>query len=97
MKRNDNKSSISQIYVITTKGCEGCLRLDRLIQEALTLSHKKVEYTKQDFTEVDKKWLKSNNVEDYPTTFLIKDDIIRYRFTGTRPAIVIARWIDIHL
>jgi len=87
----------SQIYSITTKGCEGCATLNKLIEEALTLTSKKVDYTKQDFTEVDKKWLRQHNVYDYPTTFLIKDDVIKYKFIGTRPAIVIARWIDIHL
>ena len=87
----------SLIYAITTKGCESCFTLERLINEALTLTHKKVEFIKQDFTEVNKKWLKQHDVYDYPTIFLIKDDVIRYKFVGTRPAIVIARWIDVHL
>ena len=102
MKQENNIQSnpldnYSQIYSITTRGCEGCATLDRLIEEALNITTKKVVYTKQDFTEVDKKWLKQHNVFDYPTTFLIKNDVIRHKFIGTRPAIVIARWIDVHL
>ena len=85
------------LYTITTKGCESCYKLEKLINEALELTNKKIEYINQDVSEIDKKWLKQNKVEDFPTTFLIKDDIIRYKFVGTRPAIVIARWIDVHL
>ena len=85
------------LYVITTKGCESCYRLDKLINEALDLTSKEVNYVKEDVSEVDKKWLKQNGVDDFPTTFFIKNNIIRHKFVGTRPAIVIARWIDVHL
>ena len=95
--QNNPLDKYSQIYSITTKGCESCTTLDRLINEALSLTSKKVIYTKQDFTQVNKKWLKQHGVYDYPTTFLIKDDVVKYKFVGTRPAIVIARWIDVHL
>lgn len=93
----ENVKANSKIFCITTKGCKSCYIVDKLIKEALSMSKKNPEYVNQDFTQVDKKWLRQNNVTDYPTTFLIKDDIIRYKFVGTRPAIVIARWIDVHL
>ena len=93
----ENVKVNSKVFCITTKGCESCYILDKLIEEALSISKNKPEYVNQDFTQVDKKWLKQNNVTDYPTTFLIKDDIVRYKFVGTRPAVVIARWIDVHL
>ena len=96
MEANTQNNYI-QIYSITTEGCESCATLDRLIEEALKLTKKKPIYTKQDYKQVDKKWLKTNRVEDFPTTFLIKNDVIRYKFVGTRPAVVIARWIDVHL
>ena len=34
----------------------------------LNITKKKVDYTTQDFTQVDKHWLKQNNITDYPTT-----------------------------
>lgn len=97
MKQKNNIHSYNQIYTITTKGCESCLINERLIKEALSITKKKVDYTTQDFTQVDKNWLKQNNITDYPTTLLIKDDVIRFKYTGTRPSVVIARWIDVHL
>lgn len=87
----------NKILTITTQGCESCYILDKLINEALTITKKEVEYVKQDFKEVDKKLIKSYNITDFPTTLLIKDDVVKFRFIGTRPAVVIARWIDVHL
>lgn len=87
----------NKILVITTKGCESCYKLDKLINEALSITKKEVEYIKQDVSEVDKNFIKQHKIEDFPTTFLIKNGIIKFKFTGTRPAIVIARWIDVQL
>lgn len=87
----------SKIFTITTKGCEGCATLDRLINEALNIAKKEVTYYRKDKSDVETKWLKENKVEDFPTTFLIKNGIIVRRFKGTMPAIVIARLIDVNL
>lgn len=84
------------IFTITTKGCKGCSILNKLITEALGLTSKKVEYVTKDVSEVEKYWLRQNNVDDFPTTFLMRGNNIKFKFTGTRPAIVIARWIDVN-
>lgn len=85
------------LYTITTKGCQSCNILDKLVNEALKLTKREVEYIKQDVSEVNKTWIKKNNIEDFPTTFLIKNGNIKFKFTGTWPSIVIARWIDVQL
>ncbi|MBO7692994.1 MAG: hypothetical protein J6Y28_09800 [Acholeplasmatales bacterium] len=88
---------MNKIYTITTEGCESCYRLEKLINAALGLTKKEVEVVFEDVKSVDKNWLKRNNVTDFPTTFLIKDNSIKFKFIGTRPAIIIARWIDVRL
>ena len=88
---------MNKIYTVTTKGCESCYRLEKLINEALSLTKKEVEVVSEDVKSVNKNWLKRNNVTDFPTTFLIKDNSIKFKFIGTRPSIIIARWIDVWL
>ena len=96
MKENQNNHTY-KVLVLTTKGCEACNTIKHLVEQGVSLSSKEIEIEFKDISECDKKWIKQNKVEDFPTTFLIKDNIIRFRFTGTRPAIIIARWIDVQL
>ena len=44
------QSKGSKIYTITTKGCESCYILDKLVEQALSMSKYKPEYVNQDFT-----------------------------------------------
>ena len=97
MSRNKKISHKSKILLITTRGCEGCAIIRRLIEEAISISKKDVELTVKDASDIDKKWLKHNRVTDFPTTFLVKDDVIKYKFVGTVPAIVISQWIKVNL
>ena len=34
---------------------------------------------------------------DFPTVFLIQNDVVKFSFTGTRPVVVIVQWIRVHL
>lgn len=87
----------SKLLVITTKGCKSCNIIKQLIDVAIPLSAKKVKIEYKDYTDCDITWLKQENITDFPTTLLIKDDLIKFKFVGTKPAIIIARWIRIHL
>lgn len=91
------QTRINQILLVTTKGCEGCGIVTRLIEEAInSRPEKTIEFVSKDVSEFSKKWLKQNKVTDFPTTFLIQNDSIRFSFVGTKPAVVIARWIDVY-
>lgn len=81
---------------MTTKGCEGCKIINDLIKQTL-LNYEDIEYEVKDKSEVSDKLLKANYVNDFPATFLIRNDEIKFVFVGTRPVPVIARYIDVNL
>lgn len=87
---------MKKILVITTKGCEGCRIINNLIKQALT-NYKDVEYETKDKSEVSDKLLKANYVNDFPATFLIRNNEVKFVFVGTRPVPVISRYIDVNL
>ena len=92
------KNNVNKVLLITTKGCEGCSILKRLIPEAISMSNVLIEsFEIKDVSEIDKRFLKVNKVKDFPTTFLIQNDKVKFSFKSTRPAIVIARFIEVHL
>lgn len=97
MPRKKIEEKKNKILLITTPGCEGCAIIRRIIEEAITLSKKSIELEVKDAKDLDKKWFNQNRITDFPTVFLIKGDIIKYRFVGTRPAIVISQWIKLNL
>ena len=91
------KNNINKVLLITTKGCEGCSILKRLIPEAISMTNVLIEsFEIKDVSEIDKSFLKINKVKDFPTTFLIQNDKVKFSFKSTRPAIVIARFIEVH-
>ena len=93
----DANAHLNKIYTITTEGCNSCSTLNKLMLEAIKISGTKAEYVTEDVTKADKKFIKQYNVTDFPTTFLINNDKVKFMFAGTRPAIVIARWIELNL
>lgn len=95
MKTEEKESK--KILLITTSGCEGCAIASKLIQDAIKISKQDVDFEIKDSSGVSKKWLKTNNVTDYPSTFLMVNNNVKFSFVGTRPAIVISQWIRVHL
>lgn len=85
-----------KVLLITTKGCEACNIVKDLIQKALKIYGKEVEYEVKDKDEVDKKFLSTYHVTDFPSTLLIENDMVVFNFSGTRPAIIIARFMSVH-
>jgi hypothetical protein len=90
---------MKEILLITTKGCEGCSIMRASINKALALTKKEGIY----FHEIDVEQLREENItlynklklRDFPTTVFAKDNIFTRKEVGTRPYIVILRWIDI--
>lgn len=85
-----------KILIITTKGCEACSILRDNVKQAISAHSLDIELETKDRSECDKKWLTTNRVHDFPAIFLIQNDIIRYKYIGSMPPIVILRWCDIY-
>lgn len=88
---------MNKILLLITKGCVACTIMNRLIREALANTNKAINYEVQDIKNANKVFLIENDISDFPTTCFIKDDVLKYKYVGTAPAIVINRFIDIHL
>lgn len=86
---------MNKIVLITTRGCEGCSIMRNSIKEALNNTSKKIEFVIKDITELDKKEKSKLKTSDFPTTIFYKDNRITRQEVGTRPYIVVVRWIDV--
>lgn len=85
-----------KILLITTKGCEGCRIMDNIIQRALDLYSKPVDYEIKDKDNIDIEFLKKHHINDFPTTILYQDNLIVFITAGTKPANVIVREMMLH-
>ena len=83
--------------LITTKGCEACDIMKNNILEALVSTTKDISVEVKDREDVSKEELKRLNVTDFPTILFYNNDVLKYKYSGTRPTVVILRWIDIYL
>lgn len=86
---------MNKIVLITTKGCEGCSIMNKSIKYALNNTSKKIEYVIKDITELDKKEKSKLKTFDFPTTVFYKNNRITRQEIGSRPYIVVLRWIDV--
>ena len=83
--------------LITTKGCKACDIMKNNIVEALTSTTKDISVVVKNREDMDKTELKKYNGIDFPTILFYNDGIMKYKYSGTRPVVVILRWIDIYL
>ena len=86
---------MNKIVLVTTKGCEGCNIMHKNIKQALDCTSKKIEYVVKDVTELTKEEKSKLKTYDFPTTLFYKNNRITRREVGTRPYIVVVRWIDV--
>lgn len=91
-----------QIILITTKGCKGCEIQRRNIKQAIKDSSLEIDFEIKDFTSLSKyevqDWRnKRVFLKDFPTTIFIKNDVVTFHTTGSLPAIVNLRYIDLYL
>lgn len=89
------KQTKNEVLIITTKGCEACNILKNIMAAVTKCSKVQFELNLKDVSEVNKLWLKRNKVTDFPTTFLMQNDIIKHSFVGTLPSVVILRYINV--
>lgn len=85
---------MEKILIVIVPHCENCYIIQKNLNKALSLISKSIAVETKDYDTIDKNWLKTHRVRDFPTVFLIRDNQVVFKFTGTRPAIVIARYID---
>lgn len=86
---------MNKIVLITTKGCEGCSIMNKSIKYALNNTSKTIEYVIKDIAELDKKEKSKLKTSDFPTTVFYKNNRITRQEVGSRPYIVVLRWIDV--
>ena len=86
---------MNKIVLVITKGCEGCNIMHKSIKQALDCTSKKIEYVTKDVMELTKEEKSKLKTYDFPTTLFYKNDRITRREVGTRPYIVVVRWIDV--
>lgn len=85
-----------KILLITTKGCEACKIMDRIIQRALDDFDKLVEYEIKDKDNVDIEFLKEHHIDDFPTVVFYQGDSMVFMTSGTKPAAVMKTYMNIH-
>ena len=87
--------STKKIIVVTTKGCEACNIAEKLIRKAMN----NVNIQDIEFNTIDCLDLKYNmfvdlgELYDFPTTLIIKDNIIVEKYTGTIPLNILEKKI----
>lgn len=85
-----------RLLVITTKGCEACKLTINNINKYITANDiKDVQLETKDISEVDYNFRKEHNLEDFPTTFVIKDDNILINYVGYIPSISVKAMLNL--
>ena len=87
---------MNKIILVTTKGCEGCAIMAASIRKAIAMSTKDINYGQTDVAEIPKSERDKYKLKDFPTILMFVDNKLKYKYSGTMPAIVIVRWIDIN-
>ena len=94
MDFNDNKNTI---LLITTKGCCGCIVARRNIHEAILGTNKDINFVVQDVSEIDKKFITHNRIKDFPTVVFMNYNAVRFKVTGSLPAVGYSRYIYLYM
>ena len=72
------------IYLATTKGCEACRIMDKILKRVYEDNLYTFSIRIKDFTEIPS-WIATNvPLNDFPTTIFIENDVIKYHFSGTK-------------
>ncbi len=68
------------LYLITTEGCQGC----KIMKDILDEHFSDIRLRVGDFKNVPP-WIKvSVKATDFPTLVFVKNDVIKYHFSGTK-------------
>lgn len=86
-----------KIVIISTLGCASCKIVRERMLKALRILGKEIDIEIIDFGKITKDYPYRKCIKDFPTTIFIRDNENVFSFTGTRPDIVLARFIDFYL
>lgn len=79
MKKQMNK----HIYLVTTKGCEACRIMERILKQVQRDVYYTFSIHVKDYT-ITPDFIKVNiALTDFPTLVFVEDDVIKYNITGT--------------
>ena len=82
-----------EIHLITTPGCSACKLQEYLLEDVIE-NHPDIELKIYDHFDAPE-WIKVNVLfNDFPVTVLIKDNVIKYHFTGTKKVRAISQLIE---
>lgn len=70
--------------------------MERLIKEAIDESHRSIALEIKDIKDANASFLHKHKTNDFPTTYFIKDNDVKFQYVGTNAKIVILRWIDVY-
>lgn len=76
-----------EVRIITTVGCEGCRIMENIVQNVIKdIDYDEIEYSIYDFQNLDVDMIHFVNryqVNDFPATFILKDNEVVDRVFGT--------------
>lgn len=73
------------IYLIKTHGCSACKCMEHILKDVVA-EYPDTNFVITYFSEIPE-FIKVNvQLNDYPTTVFVKDDVIKYHFVGTMSA-----------
>lgn len=81
------------VYLVTTFKCSACKCMESILKQ-VQIDNPAFIIKVVDFEDVPD-WIKNNvQLTDFPTTILVKDDVIKYHFVGTLPKKIIEEIIS---
>lgn len=90
-----------EVKIITTEGCEGCRIMENIVQNVIKdIDYNEIKYSIYDFQNLDVDMLHFVNryqVNDFPATFIIKNNEVVDRIFGTCTKSKLKNIIDNHL
>lgn len=72
-----------EVYLITTDGCESCKIMERIIRKVIKdVPNIKIKVVDKDKVDA---WITANVIfRDFPTVVIVRNNMIKYHFSGTR-------------
>ena len=86
---------MNKLVLVTTKGCEGCKIMSDNIAKAIDVSKKDIYVQQVNINDLTRRYIRTFGISDCPTTLIFRDGQLKRKEVGSRPYIVIARWLDI--
>lgn len=85
-----------RLLVITTKGCEACKLTQTNIIKYLNINNnKEITFMSKDISEIEDSFKKEHKLTDFPTIFLIKDNVVSDKYIGYMSRTKLEKFLNI--